>query len=520
MERAPAFYDPHEHAPHQPRQAAAPRHHTPRVFGVSVGAPILHRLPISGVRPMQFDLLKSPAGLHLDRETGVLRGALLDAGETTVRFTAENAAGRIESAVRLVVGAGPCLTPPMGWNSWYCWSENVSGDAVLAAGRAMHESGLADHGFSYVNIDGCWEGERGGVFGAIQPNERFGPMQHLTEELHALGLKAGIYSTPWMASYAGNLGMSTCSEADRLASLMAQRNDRPHPSQYFGRFPRPLEIGAATIGDVWLGDRDIRQWQMWGFDFAKIDWNPVDAPTVSRLARGIRSCNRDIALSLSNTLPYEIAEPVSKLATMWRTTGDVEDTWESISSIGFGQERWFPFMGPGRWNDPDMLQLGMFGTPNTIIDAQRPTRLTHDEQRLQVSLWSVLAAPLLLSCDLERLDEQTLSLLTSPEVLAVNQDALGAPPRRVGRGETHLIYARPLADGSKAVGLFNLADEPITVPIPESAAGDLSADVTARDLWAERDIGVLAGPMAVHLPAHGSALLRLASEHDQPEVVA
>ncbi len=350
------------------------------------------------------------------------------------------------------------LTPPMGWNSWYCFSEGVSDERIRGAAKGMSERGLAAHGWKYINIDDCWQGERGGEYGAIQGNERFPDMKALGDYIHALDLKFGIYSTPWICSYAGFIGGTT--DAGREIPLRMPESERRQKYQVYGTYPEGRNRGVYRIGSEWRFDADVRQWSDWEVDFVKVDWNPNDIPTVKRIANDLNLAQREITLSLSNTTPYENMTEISKYARMWRIGGDIHDTWESIARIGFEiAPRWMAFAGPGRWNDLDMLQVGDIGTPGTLNASYRKSRLTFEEQKTQFVLWSMYSAPLLLSCDLAGMDEVTYRLLTNDGVIAIDQDPLCTQPEITPAGDRLLRYSKRLVDGGEAIAYFNLSDE-------------------------------------------------------------
>jgi len=200
-------------APLTPPAPATPRINGPSVFGVRPGSPFLYSIPATGERPMTFAVEGLPAGLTLDSATGRITGSLAKAGEYPVTLVARNARGENKRPFRIVVGEQIALTPPMGWNSWNCWHGDVTQDAVLCAAKAMVAAGLDRHGWTYVNIDDAWQGVRGGPFNGIQPNKKFPDMKSLADQIHALGLKFGIYSGPWLTSYAGYIG-SSCDNED------------------------------------------------------------------------------------------------------------------------------------------------------------------------------------------------------------------------------------------------------------------------------------------------------------------
>ncbi len=186
--------------------AASPRINGARIFGSRPGSPFRFQVPATGKRPLEFTAENLPAGLTIDPASGLISGTLQKKGRTVVRLKAGNRLGAAEKTFTIVGGDKIALTPPMGWNSWNCWGSQVSEEKVRAAARAMVTSGLRDHGWSYVNIDDGWQSARGGPFQAIQPNAKFPRIGELADEVHGLGLKIGIYSTPWRVSSARYLG--------------------------------------------------------------------------------------------------------------------------------------------------------------------------------------------------------------------------------------------------------------------------------------------------------------------------
>jgi alpha-galactosidase len=277
-------------------------------------------------------------------------------------------------------------------------------------------------------------------------------------------------------------------------------------SQVYGRYPGLHERKADRVGAYWFMDRDARQWADWGVDFVKVDWLLADVSPLAPVQRALRESGRDMVLSLSNSgRPEHVAE-YRRYAQMWRTTGDIQDTWESISGIGFAQAEWQRHLSAGGWPDPDMLQVGCIGKTNAENRGFVPTRLTPDEQYTQMTLWCMLSAPLILSCDLTRLDDFTRSLLINAEVLEVDQDSAACPCRLLWRDAERSTEAwiKLLADGSRAVALFNRGQ----------TEGELSVDLGSlpvcriRDLWRQRDL-----PLTVNLrkkvSPHGTFLCRV-----------
>jgi alpha-galactosidase len=491
-----------------PAPPETPRINGARVYGQRPGRPFLFTVPTTGVRPIEYSADGLPEGLSLDSQTGQIRGVAPPAGEYAVTLHAKNARGSDTKPLRIVIGDSIALTPPMGWNSWNCWAKAVDQDKVLRSARAMVESGLINHGWTYVNIDDAWQAKRGGDFGGIQPNDKFPDIAGLCDEIHRIGLKPGIYSTPWKTSYAGFVGGSS--------------------DQFAGTWDEKADVKAGrNHGEYPFAENDARQWAAWGFDYLKYDWNPNDVEHVKEMADALRNSGRDLVYSLSNSAPFDHAADWARLANSWRTTGDIRDNWWSVSSIGFSQSRWVPYAGPGHWNDPDMLVVGYVGWGPRL----HSTNLTPDEQYTHISLWSLLAAPLLLGNDLEQMDEFTLSLLTNDEVLAIDQDPLGreanrvaqhgptvtsqAPgrPDRRNKQQQKQVWARDLADGSKAVGLFNLGTEPTKVTVEWSDL-DIAGKQVVRDLWRQKDLGSFENQFSADVEPHGVVLIKISPTSD------
>jgi alpha-galactosidase len=468
-----------------PVERSEPRLNGPRVLGVRPGSPVVYSVVASGVRPMTFSVRGLPRGLRFDTKTGALTGKLTAPGEHRLAVSARNARGKSTRELRLVVGDAIALTPPMGWNSWNCFGGAVTADKVKAAADAMVTSGLINHGWQYINIDDFWEvhrdskdpslqGPQRDAEGRIDPNPRFPDMAGLVRYIHDKGLKAGLYSSP---------GPWTCGGC--VGSHQHETDD------------------AASYAD-------------WGFDYLKYDWcsyktiakdrslETLKAPYLV-MRDALRKQPRDIVFSLCQYGMGDVWQWGESVGgNLWRTTGDITDTWASMANIGFNQAGHEKNAGPGHWNDPDMLVVGHVGWGKGL----HPTRLTPAEQYTHVSLWALLAAPLLIGADMTQLDAFTLGLLTNDEVLDVDQDPLGRQAARLSQEGEREVWARPLEDGSHAVGLFNRGYLPAKVSVSWSAAGVQGPQVV-RDLWRQTDLGVHQDGFAADVPAHGVVLVRL-----------
>lgn len=476
-----------------PKLGPAPRINGPKIFGVRPGHPFLFTIPASGTKPMHYSVEGLPAGLSVDAATGKISGSLTKTGQYNVVLHAKNKSGEAKRSFKIVVGEAIALTPPMGWNSWNVYATKVTQELVLANARAMASSGLIDHGWSYMNIDDVWQGKRGGEFFGILPDSStFPDMQSLCDAVHGMGLKIGIYSTPWVESYGHHIGGS----AQNAEGLFEKTKEN---------IPRNKKQFPYAIGNYTFWDKDVMQWVKWGFDYLKYDWNPNELPETKAMYDLLRNSGRDIVLSLSNSTPFASIGELSKVSNAWRTGGDIRDNWKSLKSRLLTQDKWAPYAGPGHWNDPDMMIVGWVGWGK----GPRPTMLTPDEQYTHMSAWCLQSVPLLLGCDLTKLDDFTLSLLTNDEVIAVNQDPLGRQATVVSKIDSCGVLAKDLEDGSKAAGLFNLTDSiSRTLTVKWSDLG-ISGKYIVRDLWRQKDLGIFEDSFSAEVNPHGVVMIGL-----------
>lgn len=282
----------------------APSINGARVYGMRPNCDILYRVPVSGLSPMQIKAEGLPEGAKIDAE-GIITGKIATMGNYKVTVTAKNAKGLDTKVIMLSIGDTLALTPPMGWNSWYSFSDAVSQERVLGVAKQMDASGLANHGWSYVNIDDCWQGVRDPKSMAVQPNDKFPDMKALCDAIHALGFKAGIYTGPWISTYAGYLGGSSDTEDGSPDPAALTPEQRRQPTQFFGPSPNMCRLKLDRIGKNWHNDKDAKQWAKWGFDYVKIDWRYNDIPTTERVHKDVINSGRAIILSLSK---YQISE--------------------------------------------------------------------------------------------------------------------------------------------------------------------------------------------------------------------
>jgi alpha-galactosidase len=457
-----------------PKTGKEPKINGAKVFGVRPWSPFLFKVAATGEAPLKYYAKNLPEGLTIDSTNGVITGVVKKKGDYTVSLRVTNAKGSAERTLKIVCGNTISLTPPLGWNSWNCWGLSVSDEKVRQSADAMKSSGLIDHGWTYMNIDDGWEYTHD-KDGKILTNSKFPNMHALCAYVHSLGLKIGIYSSP---------GTRTC---------------------------------GGYEGSYNFEEKDAEVYTAWGIDYLKYDWcsygNIAPNPTKEQLKRpyqvmkrAIRKVNRDIHFSLCQYGMGKVWEWGAEVdGNSWRTTGDIEDTWESLSGIGFSQGKSSPYSAPGRWNDPDMLVVGWVGWGPAL----HYTRLTPSEQYTHISLWSLLSSPLLIGCDLSQLDAFTLNLLTNDEVLAVNQDPLGRQATQAMANESYEIWIKELEDGSKAIGLFNLTEQPLNIPVGLKEL-NLKGRWHLRDIWKQKDLGMVEQHFEMNVLPHGARLIQIA----------
>jgi alpha-galactosidase len=357
---------------------------------------------------------------------------------------------------------GLAKTPPMGWNSWNKFARNVDDKAVRGMADAIVSSGMRDAGYIYVNIDDTWEAPQRDSSGNIQANEKFPDMRALADYVHSKGLKLGIYSSP---------GTLTC------AGYTASYNHE---------------------------EQDARTWADWGIDYLKYDWcsaNQVYHPgemkaAYQKMGAALRATKRPIIFSLCQYGYQDVQEWGADVGgNLWRTTGDISDNWASMSRIGFdqqvGREK---FANPGHWNDPDMLEIGNGG-------------MTDTEYQTHMSLWSILAAPLLAGNDIRTMTSSIKAILTNKEVIAIDQDKAGIQGARVRQDGELEIWKKPLGRGV-AVGLFNRSEQSANMTVKWAEIGIAKKSPKIRDLWAHQDV-IAPDSYTIEVPSHGVVLLRV-----------
>ncbi len=379
--------------------------------------------------------------------------------------------GTLATGVVQAQSAGQAATPPMGWNSWNHFAEKVTDADVRASADILVSSGMRDAGYVYVNIDDTWQGERDAQ-GVLHPNSKFPDMKALADYVHSKGLKLGIYSSPGPKTCAGYAGSYQHEEQD--AKLYAQWG-----IDY-------LKYDMCSMGDILKKESNGNKEKF--FDLEKAAYNKMNKALVAT--------GRPIVYSLCQYGWNDVWEWGPEVGgNLWRTTGDIDDSYKRMAAIGFSQSDLAKYAGPGHWNDPDMLEVGNGG-------------MTQDEYRTHMTLWVILAAPLLAGNDLSKMTPETLAMLTNRDVIAVDQDKAGMQGHRVsavGVGET---WEKPLSGGAKAVGLFNRGESAGRITLDLKAVG-FDQQAKLHDLWSGEDVRATNGSYTVNVPAHGAVLLKI-----------
>lgn len=363
-------------------------------------------------------------------------------------------------ARRAALGNGLARTPPMGWNSWNHFGCNVSDQLIRETADAMASSGMRDAGYRYVVIDDCWQVARAADGTVIADSVRFpNGIKALADYVHGKGLRFGIYT---------DAGTKTCQG-------------------------RPGTLGHEA--------QDAKTYAAWGVDYVKEDWcnaAGLDAPAqYAKFRDALAHSGRSIVFSICEWGSNQPWEWAPKTGNLWRTTDDIEDKWNSMLGNLDQSAQHSTAAAPGAWNDPDMLEVGNGG-------------MTDAEYRAHFSLWAIQAAPLMAGNDLRTMSAATKTILTNSEVIAVDQDSLGAQGILVWSDGPELqVWAKALKDGSRAVALLNRSSSPAKITAYFSRTGLRSDSARVRDLWAHADVGTFRREYSAAVPPHAVQMLRV-----------
>jgi alpha-galactosidase len=349
----------------------------------------------------------------------------------------------------------------MGWNSWNKFQTRIDDATVRGIADAMVRSGMKDAGYRYVIIDDGWQGSRDAE-GVLSPNSQFPDMKALAEYVHSKGLLIGIYSSP---------GPRTC---------------------------------GGFEGSYGHEEQDAKTFAAWGMDYLKYDWcsasriwKDADMQAVyQRMGEALKQTGRPIIYALCQYGRAGVVQWGSQVgASLWRTTSDISDRYASMAKIGFAQSDLADFAGPGHWNDPDMLEVGNGG-------------MSTDEYKTHFSLWAMIAAPLIAGNDIRNMSPEIAAIFQNSEVIAIDQDSLGAGGKRVSSAGDIEIWQKPLASGDTAIAIFNHSNQEMRSVISWDTLS-IGKDYAVRDLWAHADRGTTSKVFSEPVSAHGAIVLRL-----------
>jgi alpha-galactosidase len=459
-----------------------PVFHGAKAIGNYPGTELIFTIPATGQRPINFTAQNLPAGLSVESNTGIIRGVAKERGSYIVKISADNAIGKAAEDLKIEIGDKLCLTPPMGWNSWNVFTNTLDEKLVIEITDAMVSTGMRDLGYQYINMDDFWHAASRNADGKPVANPEKFPhgIKWLSDYVHSKGLKLGIYS---------DAGDKTCGKC-------------------FGGFQHE-EIDAKVYAE-------------WGVDLLKYDFCFVPFKKSEALTRykkmgdALKGSGRSIVYSLCNWgffKPWTWGESVG--GNYWRTTPDIMDTWKgtpfwygSFRSIMSRQSKLHRYAGPGHWNDPDMMIVGNYGKGKATGAGGKYKGLSDLEYQTQMSLWSIMASPLLSSCDLRSMNEPTKNILLNAGILAINQDEKGEQAKLIMKQDGIWVYRKNLSDGSVAVALFNATKKEKKFDLKSSAIG-LEGTYAAEDVWQHINAGILKESIELSLKGHETVVLRL-----------
>lgn len=370
------------------------------------------------------------------------------------------------------------LTPPMGWNSWNTFGAKINEDLIREIADTMISSGLKAAGYEYVVIDDAWGAWERGVDGRLHCNtDQFpGGMKTLADYIHSKGLKFGMYSSS---------GHRTC-------------------------------LGIAASYDYEFEDAET--FASWGVDFLKYDFchrpSTLSAEyTYRKMGAALANSGRDILFSACSWGMEETCKWIKTTgASMWRSTGDINDSWESIRDLAVSQIELQPYNGIGCFNDMDMLVVGMNGKGNVGVNG-----CSFEEYKTHFSLWAFLNSPLMIGCDIRNMTDETKRILMNREIIALNQDAAGHQPYIVGGihtmfGNRNYVWVKLLNNGDFAIGMFNLEDTPALLSFSAVDIGLSRVSgkkLALTDLWTGESVPMLGSiELSESLPPHGCKIMR------------
>lgn len=433
--------------------------HTPTLFGATTGQAFLYRIPVTGGRPIRVTAEGLPAGLAFDGN--ILRGCVPADCTVTVTLRAENSLGTDEKQMRLVIAPDTVqLTPLLGFTTWNACGPYITQETVLGIADRLLDTGLADYGYGYVNVDSGWQDHYGGPYNAILPNAHFPDMKAMCDGLHARGFRAGIYSTPMLRAW------GCPPEVEMLPGCTVGEPDE--------RFP---EAANGGIGKERREAENVRQWCAWGFDYLKYDWAPTDGINAHYMKEELRKSGRTFTYCTTVFSNIRDAEIFRRDVSSWRDNKDSSPNWANIAERMETLERWRDHVCAGHFYDLDMLSVGR------CREDPEDRGLTEEEKVFAYTMRAFFCSPIQISSPPETLTDFELDLFSNDEIIAVDQDArIDYPHRLPGFPDGVRVYERSMENGDTAYAVFHMEDceKDLRLPLPGRCR--------IRDLWRKEDL--------------------------------
>ncbi len=493
------------------QSAQKPQINSPEFFGVRTAKRFFYTVPVSGSRPMEIIVKNLPKGVSFDNKLGVISGRISKNGSYQIKIVATNKIGVVSKPFAIVVGDKLALTPPMGWSSWYSYGRKAKESDILKTAQLMKHYGLDQYGWSILEIDDPWtnqpdekdslwerlthkvnnevyqyhegpanlpdrKGKLRASDGQLRPNQYFTNIEQTVKQIHDLGFKVGIYSSP---------GPLTC------GGVAGSYGHELQDAQYFARV---------------------------GFDYLKYDWcsygvfakdNSVEElmKPYTLMGNALKNQSRDIVFALCQYGMGDVWKwGYQTGGQLWRTGDDVRDNWSSVYAAFKKLADKSEFVHPGRWNDPDILQIGAVGAESREGNSNH---LSKEEQHTVMTMWCLLSAPLFIGANFEHIDPFTLSLITNNEVIAIDQDASGkAANLKITLDNKVEVWTKRLNDGRIAVGLLNPNDTDQAFDFQFSLIGEDNI-YRVRDLWQKKTLGKALKALPCNIPSHGILLITI-----------
>lgn len=427
------------------------------VFGASTGKEFMFRIPVTGKRPINIEVFGLKDGMKI--KDGVIRGTIDEDCEFDIEITAKNELGETKKSVKFKIHQdNPLLTPLMGFTSWNAFGDTVTQKDMEKTAEIMCESGIADYGYSYVNLDSGWQEDYGGKYNAVMPNGKFPDMKKMCENIHGLGLKCGIYSTPMLYAWGSIYGEKTNSGCTRGE-------------------PDILYTNANNgIGTIRLEENNAMQWDEWGFDYLKYDWDPTDPTNADYMKQALIKLKCEFAFCVTVYASPFYGNYWKKYCNSWRNNADSADNWDNIKKRFYTVDVWDKYVVPGHFYDLDMLEIGCMHTNGGN------SGISENEAIFSYTLRAFFMSPIQLSCDLSKLTEFEYNLFCNNEIIAIHQDSLAQYPQLVSENGECKIYKRSLENGDDAWAIFNAGDEEISDTL------NFDNNVNVRDVWAKETV--------------------------------